>query len=226
MSLKATAENIDRLLPQTQCERCGYEGCRPYAEAIAANTADINRCPPGGEEIIAALAELLDVPAKPLDPECGEHPAPIVALIDEETCIGCTRCIQACPVDAIVGAAKLMHTVIAAECTGCELCLPPCPVDCIDLVSVQRPAPATAEPEPDDTIEALRRRHLAAAERRAADQARQRFNAREARLDAERNARDSRRRARQAAQADANRQSEIEAMVAAVRARRAGRQQP
>lgn len=220
------AEDIDRLLPQTQCERCGYEGCRPYAEAIAAGSADINRCPPGGEDTIAALAELLGKPTKPLNPECGEHVAPTVALIDEDTCIGCTRCIQACPVDAIVGAAKLMHTVIAAECTGCELCLPPCPVDCIDLVPVQRQAPGAAEAEAEDAIDDLRRRHIAPVERVAADRARRRFDARTSRLDAERNARDSRRRERQAAQAGASRRTEIEAMVAAVRARRAGRRQP
>ncbi|HET6654725.1 MAG TPA: RnfABCDGE type electron transport complex subunit B, partial [Gammaproteobacteria bacterium] len=136
-----TAQDIDRLLPQTQCERCGYAGCRPYADAIADGRADINRCPPGGDATVAALAELLGREIKPLDPECGAPLAPAVAVIDEDTCIGCTRCIQACPVDAIVGAAKLMHTVIAAECTGCELCLPPCPVDCIDIVPA-RPAAA------------------------------------------------------------------------------------
>ncbi len=129
-------ERIDRLLPQTQCGQCGYPGCRPYAEAIAGGDADINQCPPGGESTIAALADLLGRQAKPLNPDNGTTEAPRVALIDEDTCIGCTLCIQACPVDAIVGAAKQMHTVIAAECTGCDLCLPPCPVDCIDMVEV------------------------------------------------------------------------------------------
>ena len=129
------AAAIDALLPQTQCRKCGYAGCRPYAEAIAAGEADINRCPPGGDDGIRELAALLGVPGVPLDTSCGEPGPRTVALIDEAHCIGCTLCIQACPVDAIAGAAKLMHTVIAAQCTGCELCLPPCPVDCIALVA-------------------------------------------------------------------------------------------
>jgi electron transport complex protein RnfB len=139
-------ERINALLPQTQCAQCSYPGCRPYAEAIAAGEADINQCPPGGDAGIQALAELLNVEPKPLDATHGEHKPPVVALIDEERCIGCTLCIQACPVDAIFGAARQMHTVIASECTGCELCLPPCPVDCIDLVD--RPAPHRP-PRPD-----------------------------------------------------------------------------
>jgi electron transport complex protein RnfB len=128
-------DQIDALLPQTQCAQCSYPGCRPYAEAIASGEADINQCPPGGEATVEALAQLLGREAKPLNPDNGEHKPPLVALIDEPRCIGCTLCIQACPVDAIVGAAQRMHTVIADECTGCELCLPPCPVDCIDLVA-------------------------------------------------------------------------------------------
>ncbi|MCB1865245.1 MAG: electron transport complex subunit RsxB [Chromatiales bacterium] len=128
---------IDGLLPQTQCGQCKFAGCRPYAEAIAAGEAEINQCPPGGEATIGALAELLGREALPLNDENGEHKPPQIAVIDEETCIGCTLCIQACPVDAIVGAAKLMHTVITDECTGCELCLPPCPVDCILLLPRQ-----------------------------------------------------------------------------------------
>lgn len=127
-------DQIDAVLPQTQCGQCGYPGCRPYAEAIAAGEADINQCPPGGEAGIAALADLLGREAKPLNPDNGAEQVKEVALIDESRCIGCTLCIQACPVDAILGAAKQMHTVIAAECTGCKLCLPPCPVDCIDMV--------------------------------------------------------------------------------------------
>ena len=130
------ADAIEAVLPQTQCGQCGYPGCRPYAEAIAAGKELINRCPPGGEAGIKILAELLGTEVLPLDAEAGvEKALPEVAIIDEDTCIGCTKCIQACPVDAIVGAAKLMHTVISAECTGCELCIPPCPVDCIDMVS-------------------------------------------------------------------------------------------
>jgi electron transport complex protein RnfB len=130
------AMRIDALLPQTQCTKCGFDGCRPYAEAIARDRADIDRCPPGGDEGVAKLAALLGRAAKPLDPTYGEFRPPQVAVIDEATCIGCTKCIQACPVDAIVGASKLMHTVIASWCTGCDLCIPPCPVDCIALVPV------------------------------------------------------------------------------------------
>jgi len=131
-------DQIDALLPQTQCGQCNFPGCRPYAEAIARGEAEINQCPPGGEAGIKALADLLGVEAKPLNPDNGEEKGKTVAVIDEPACIGCTLCIQACPVDAIVGAAKLMHTVIESECTGCELCLPPCPVDCIDLVEPKR----------------------------------------------------------------------------------------
>jgi electron transport complex protein RnfB len=126
-------EKIDAILPQTQCGQCGFPGCKPYATAIAAGEADINQCPPGGEEGIQKLAELLGVEAKPLNAEHGEPKPKSVAVIDEQVCIGCTLCIQACPVDAILGAAKQMHTVIAVECTGCELCIPPCPVDCISM---------------------------------------------------------------------------------------------
>lgn len=131
------ARRIDDLLPQTQCTKCGYDGCRPYAEAIARGQADIDQCPPGGEAGIAKLASVLGRAVKPLNPAHGECRPPAVALIDESTCIGCVKCIDACPVDAIVGACKLMHTVISAWCTGCELCIPPCPVDCISLVPVK-----------------------------------------------------------------------------------------
>lgn len=129
------ADQINEILPQTQCGQCGYPGCRPYAEAIAEGDV-INKCPPGGEATIQALADLLDVEAIPLDEEHGEEKVPSVAIIREAECIGCTKCIQACPVDAILGAAKQMHTVIASECTGCDLCVEPCPVDCIDMVPV------------------------------------------------------------------------------------------
>lgn len=131
-------EAIDQLLPQTQCTRCGYPACRPYAEAISRGVAEINQCPPGGDVTIAALAKLLQVPIKPLNPVHGVHQPLSIAHIDEAQCIGCTLCIQACPVDAIVGAAKHMHTVLASLCTGCELCLPPCPVDCIALLPAKR----------------------------------------------------------------------------------------
>jgi len=131
------ADQVDKLLPQTQCGQCSFAGCRPYAEAIAAGEADINRCPPGGEATIQALADLLEVEVKPLDDECGVEKPKTLAVIVEDRCIGCTLCIQACPVDAILGAAKQMHTVISDECTGCELCVPPCPVDCIDMVETK-----------------------------------------------------------------------------------------
>ena len=127
-------DEIDALLPQTQCGRCTFTGCRPYAEAIARGEADINQCPPGGDRTARALAHAAGRTPRPVDPRFGVMPAQAhVAWIDEAACIGCTKCIQACPVDAIVGASRLMHTVIAAECTGCELCIPPCPVDCIEM---------------------------------------------------------------------------------------------
>jgi electron transport complex protein RnfB len=128
------ADQINDVLPQTQCGQCGYPGCRPYAEAIA-NGEAINKCPPGGEAGIQALADLLDVEPIPLDEEHGEENITSVAYIREDECIGCTKCIQACPVDAILGAAKQMHTVITSECTGCDLCIEPCPVDCIDMIT-------------------------------------------------------------------------------------------
>ena len=126
-------EKIEGLLPQTQCGQCGFPGCHPYAEAIAKGEADINLCPPGGEEGVRKLADLLGREVKALNAE--EKPKQ-VAVIDENTCIGCTLCIQACPVDAIVGAAKQLHIIIAQQCTGCELCLPPCPVECIAMVTI------------------------------------------------------------------------------------------
>lgn len=132
--LPTLVERIDRLLPQTQCTRCTFQGCRPYAEALAAGQADINQCPPGGTETARALALLLERPFKPVDPKFGAaDQRPLVAFIDESVCIGCALCIDPCPTDAIVGAQKFMHTVIAARCTGCELCIPACPVDCIDM---------------------------------------------------------------------------------------------
>jgi electron transport complex protein RnfB len=132
------ADRIDALLPQTQCGRCGYAACRPYAEAIAAGDADIDRCPPGGDETIAELARVLNRAPVPLDASRGVHRALHVARIVEADCIGCTLCIAACPVDAIVGAQKRMHAVLASLCSGCELCLPACPVDCIRMEPAQR----------------------------------------------------------------------------------------
>ena len=156
------ADRIDELLPQTQCTKCGYPACRPYAEAIARGEAEINRCPPGGEAGIRALAHVLGREPVPLDPKCGVQQPLRIALIDEARCIGCTLCIQACPVDAIVGAAKHMHTVLAELCTGCELCLPPCPVDCIDMIP-----PRTGEAWDRTRADAARRRFERRAERLA-----------------------------------------------------------
>jgi electron transport complex protein RnfB len=156
-------DRLDAALPQTQCRRCGYDGCRPYAEAVAQGAA-INRCPPGGDAVVAVLARLTQRPVVALDPTCGAPRALFLARIDEASCIGCTLCIDACPVDAIVGAAKRMHTVLPALCTGCELCLPPCPVDCIAMV------PAGRAWSPEDA-RAARDRYTARNRRRASAQA-------------------------------------------------------
>jgi len=144
----AMIEAVNAVLPQTQCAQCGYPGCRPYASAIINEHEKINRCPPGGDKTISDLAELLGMPVIALNTECGIEKPALVAVIDESVCIGCTLCIQACPVDAIVGASKLMHTVISNECTGCELCLPPCPVDCIDLLAPAKTAADWKWPRP------------------------------------------------------------------------------
>ncbi|MEJ2631340.1 MAG: electron transport complex subunit RsxB [Acidihalobacter sp.] len=206
------ADRIDALLPQTQCGQCDYPGCRPYAEAIARNEADINQCPPGGDDGIRALARLLGRAPKPLNTRHGEHKEKAVARIDEDVCIGCTLCIQACPVDAILGAAKLMHTVIEDECTGCELCLPPCPVDCI---SMEPPSPEALHRPLFET----RRRH----ERRKADKARQRYNARQRRLAEEQREREARMaRKKQAAKAAVEdpRKAAIRAAIERTRAKK------
>lgn len=139
MSPRNLVDQIDALLPQTQCTQCGYDGCLPYAHAIAHEGEQINRCPPGGTQGVHALARLLGQDPLPLDASCGIERPLHLAVIDEIHCIGCTLCIQACPVDAIVGANKLMHTVLPDQCTGCELCVPPCPVDCITMVPADYP---------------------------------------------------------------------------------------
>jgi Na+-translocating ferredoxin:NAD+ oxidoreductase subunit B len=162
------ADRIDALLPQTQCEQCGYHGCRPYAEAIANGEAEINQCPPGGSEGIAKLAELLGRSPMPLNPENGEEKPRTLARIIEADCIGCTKCIQVCPVDAIVGANKLMHTVIADDCTGCERCAPACPVDCIVL------EPMPLSQANDQNHANIAREHFQRREARLATQAAQR----------------------------------------------------
>jgi len=173
---KQLIEKIDAILPQAQCGKCGFSGCRPYAVAIVEGQADINQCPPGDMEGIYKLAELLGVQPKPLNTLHGFPKPKVVALIDERICIGCTFCIKSCPVDAIVGAAKQMHTVIAAECTGCELCIAPCPMDCISLVP--------ANEKMDDSL------NLPAdeAKKKAADVARSRYQFRSQRLEREKQA--------------------------------------
>ncbi len=153
-------DQINELLPQTQCGQCGHPGCKPYADAIANQGEPINRCPPGGDTTIKALADLLDVEVLPLDAEAGVDSERKIAYIREDECIGCTKCIQACPVDAILGAAKQMHTVIVSECTGCDLCVEPCPVDCIDML----PVPVTPQnwhwQKPDTLIATDRHPHI------------------------------------------------------------------
>lgn len=161
------AARIDALLPQTQCTRCGYPACRPYAEAMASGAAPINQCPPGGAATIAALAELLGAAPLPLNPANGVESAPRVAWIDEARCIGCARCLPPCPVDAIVGAAKFLHAVLSERCTGCELCIAPCPVDCIEM----RPGPVPAAHQPE-LNRARYRAHRERLERRDAERQR------------------------------------------------------
>ena len=173
--IKTLADRIEDLLPQTQCTKCGYPACRPYAEAVACGEASYNQCPPGGAEGVARLAALLGKPVIPLNPANGvERPRPL-AVIDEHICIGCTLCMQACPVDAIVGAPKHMHTVVAELCTGCDLCVPPCPVDCISMQPVTGEATgwdAWSQPQADAARERHERRDARLAQERQAAEAR------------------------------------------------------
>ena len=162
------AQRIDALLPQTQCTRCGYPDCRSYADAVASGAAGLNQCPPGGAEGIRLLAELLGQPELPLDPEFGDEGPRRIVYIEEATCIGCTLCIQACPVDAIVGAPKRMHAVLEADCTGCELCLPVCPMDCIALEEASHGATGWAAWSAAQA-DAARARHAARTARLARD---------------------------------------------------------
>ncbi|MGH8477606.1 MAG: electron transport complex subunit RsxB [Methylococcales bacterium] len=170
MPSQSLIDRIDRILPQTQCGRCHFSGCRPYAEAIAATRADINRCAPGGQATIRLLADLLRLEPKALNPLHGQEVRVKVAVIVEDDCIGCAKCLQACPVDAIVGTRKMLHTVIASECTGCELCIEPCPVDCIVLKEVHHD-----DPRNQDMNSPTRQR--------VADRARARYAARNLRLE-------------------------------------------
>lgn len=161
-----SADAIDEVLPQTQCRRCGYDGCRPYAQALAREEAEINRCPPGGTATIEILARLTQRAPVPLDPECGAEGPALVALIDEARCIGCAKCLSPCPVDAIVGAGRQMHTVLMSICTGCELCIAPCPVDCITMI--ERPAAAAREPTPSENRARYQQRNVRIERRQAA----------------------------------------------------------
>ncbi len=173
-------DEINAILPQTQCRQCGFQGCRPYAEAIASGTADINQCPPGGDAGILELAHLLGVTPKPLNPHNGRHKPKSVAFIIEEDCIGCVKCIAACPVDAILGAAKFMHTVITSECTGCELCIAPCPVDCI----VMKPIPTDQNlPSKHAQAQLAKRRYEAHCLRKERDSAEKAERARQKRAE-------------------------------------------
>jgi electron transport complex protein RnfB len=211
------ADRVDELLPQTQCTKCGYDGCRPYAEAIARGEAKINQCPPGGAQGIAKLAALIGRPVVPLDRAHGEEKPLAAALIDEQWCIGCTLCIQACPVDAIVGAPKRMHAVLLEQCTGCELCVAPCPVDCIAMIEREE----LHRRAPNISLEGPR-----------PQQSRARYLARQARHEHETQAlqdvravkADAKPRALQNAPLDADaprRRTAIEAALARARARRA-----
>jgi Na+-translocating ferredoxin:NAD+ oxidoreductase subunit B len=192
----ALEETINALLPQTQCTKCGFDGCKPYAQALALGDSDINRCPPGGDEGAKKLAALLNRPFKPIDPDCGTPGPRRVAYIEQEHCIGCKLCIQACPVDAIIGANKRMHTVLTDWCTGCDLCVAPCPVDCIVMLPLPSPSPWTDQD---------------------AKEARARYEARQARYDRQQGAANQ---APNAAAEPAEKASLIASVLARARARR------
>ncbi|NYT38300.1 RnfABCDGE type electron transport complex subunit B [Allopusillimonas soli] len=206
MSSNTLVDRIDAILPQTQCTRCGFDGCLPYAHAMANAQAPINRCPPGGDEVIRKLAALLDTETIALDPDCGQHGPPLLAVIDEAHCIGCTLCIQACPVDAIIGANKVMHTVLPDQCTGCELCVAPCPVDCIAM-----------EPDPQPWSDA--RAHAARVQHRAREARLSRLHHEDSALAARTLANKAPVSAHAADDADARRQA-IERALARARERR------
>lgn len=214
--MKASVEKIDAVLPQHQCRRCGYDGCRPYAEAIAKGEAGIDRCPPGGALVIRELARLTGQAPRPLAPDVEPGGPARVARIDPTACIGCTKCLPACPVDAIVGAGKWLHEVMEIACTGCGLCIPPCPVDCITLEPVEdaRDAQRRLDPPPEAAEDVKRRLRL------RGDELRMRYTRHVTRLT---DARRKRQKRLDAADADdiARRKQEIAAAVARVRARRA-----
>jgi len=197
---------VDDLLPQTQCTRCGFPDCRAYAAALARGATELNRCAPGGEPTIRALARLLGRPALPPDPAVGSAAMGTVAVIDEAACIGCTLCLPACPVDAIVGAPGQAHTVLPPECTGCELCPPACPVDCIRLVTIRAQAPTRDDPQAARRARERYRLHCERRRRRAEERAA--------------------RRELHTPGADAGKAAAIRAAVERVRARRAARRRP
>lgn len=213
--MSAGVQEMDAVLPQHQCRRCGYEGCRPYAEAIAAGEADINRCSPGGALVIDALAELAGRSPKPLAADVEPFPTVSVARIDPGACIGCTKCLLPCPVDAIVGGPKSLHEVMEVACTGCGLCIPACPVDCIELVSIESEAEAGMRLNPPDGKVAQERERLA----RRAEELRARYERHDVRMKATKK---RRKRRLDAADADdlATRRAEIADAVARVRSKR------